>query len=210
MKELSQQLTLGAKALNLQISDQQIDDLITLIEQLQKWNKAYNLTAIVEPEKSLKLHILDSLAVIPFIKQNNIIDIGTGPGFPGLPLAIMLPQVQFTLLDSNSKKVRFIRQVIHTLKLNNVEAVHSRVEDYQAKTYSIVISRAFASINDMIAMTKHLLSVDGSWLAMKGQYNKEDVDCEQLNIKEVACSNLNIPGLNAERCLIEFKPLDLL
>ena len=206
MADLTNLLAKGISTLKLSSTEKQRTDLVELVEQLLKWNKTYNLTAITNPTEVLKLHILDSLAVIPLIKSDNIVDIGTGPGFPGLPLAIMLPQVKITLLDSNSKKIRFIRQIVHSLDLDNVTVIHSRVEDYKIKKFSAIISRAFASISDMVLLTQHLLSPDGSWLAMKGQYKKEELNYEELGITEVAYTELQIPGLDAERCLIEFKP----
>ena len=198
-------LNKGLDLLNISSNQEQRGQLLSLLTQLTKWNKAYNLTAIKDPKECLNLHLLDSLAVIPFIKQKTIIDVGTGAGFPGLPLAIMLPQVRFTLLDSNNKKVRFIRQQIHELKLSNVEVIHSRVEDVEELQYEGIISRAFASIEDMVNLTKHLLAKNGRWLVMKGAY--KGLETEQLKavVKEVSYHELNVPGLDAQRCLIQLQ-----
>ncbi len=206
MQDLSSQLVRSLNALNISATEPQQTQLLKLLEQLLKWNKAYNLTAITEADQALKLHILDSLAVAPLIAQDELIDVGTGPGFPGLPLAILLPAKRFTLLDSNSKKIRFILQIKHELGLENVEAIHSRVQDYSSKQFPAVISRAFASIEDMVGMTRHLLTSNGRWLAMKAQYQNEEVDYNRLAVKEVANHALDIPGVSAQRCLVELKP----
>lgn len=206
-KSLEPLLLKGLQSLNLEVSNEQAEKLLLLLEQLMKWNKTYNLTAIKSIKEALTIHLLDSLAVTPFIKQNNILDVGTGAGFPGLPLAIMLPEVEFTLLDSNSKKIRFIRQQIHLLGLKNVEVIHSRVEDPQKKVYLGIISRAFASIEDMVTLTKHLLANEGVWLAMKGQYNQQEIEYLSEQVVEIAHYSLDIPNLSAARCLIELKPV---
>jgi 16S rRNA (guanine527-N7)-methyltransferase len=199
-------LSKGLQSLNLDASSEQKEKLLLLLEQLIKWNKTYNLTAIKNPKEVLTLHFLDSLAVTPFIKQTHLLDVGTGAGFPGLPLAIMLPKSQFTLLDSNSKKIRFIRQQIHLLDLKNVDVIHSRVEVPQDKLYEGIISRAFASVEDMVNLTQHLLANNGVWLAMKGQYNEQEIKDLSEKIVEVTHHTLDIPNLFAERCLIELKP----
>jgi len=196
-------LTKGLDQLNLLSDQAQQRQLLCLLEQLIKWNKTYNLTAIKNPRECLILHLLDSLAVTPFIKQQTILDVGTGAGFPGLPLAIMLPQTNFTLLDSNNKKIRFIRQQIHELKLTNVEVIHSRVEDVAELQYDGIISRAFASIEDMVDVTKHLLTKNGRWLVMKGVYKGSETEQLKATVTEVSYHELNVPGLDARRCLIQ-------
>jgi len=203
--DLNQQLNIGLTGLDIEASEEQRFKLITLLEQLIKWNKTYNLTAIKTPQEGLVLHLLDSLAVLPYLHHKQLLDVGTGAGFPGLPLAVLLPEVKFTLLDSNSKKIRFIRQQIHTLQLDNVEAIHSRVEDQQELEFEAIISRAFASISDMIAWTEHLLAKNGSWLAMKGHYEENEVKEISLQVQVVANHRLSIPGLDAQRCVIELK-----
>lgn len=203
--DLTEKLSDGIKQLELNATRVQQKKLMSLLEQLVKWNKTYNLTAIKSPMEGLTLHLLDSLAVVPFIRHNNLLDVGTGAGFPGLPLAIMLPKVKFTLLDSNSKKIRFIRQQIHTLKLDNVEVVHSRVEQLQNIKFDAIISRAFASLLDMVNLTEHLLVAKGSWFAMKGRYLKEEIQQASIKAQEVAHHPLSIPRLDAERSLIELK-----
>jgi len=200
-------LSKGLQNLSVDASSEQKEKLLLLLEQLMRWNKTYNLTAIKNSKDALTLHLLDSLAVLPYITQANLLDVGTGAGFPGLPLAIMLPNVQFTLLDSNSKKIRFIRQQIHLLHLKNVDVIHSRVEDPQEKRYDGIISRAFASIKDMVGLTRHLLSDDGVWLALKGQYNQQEIDDLSECATKIVHHSLDVPNLSAERCLIELKPI---
>ena len=205
MIPLHLELKQGLDELSIDYSEKQLDQLIALLEQLLKWNNAYNLTAITDPKQALVLHLLDSLAVVPHIKQKNIIDVGCGAGFPGLPLAIMLPEVKFSLLDSNSKKVRFIRQLVHQLDLVNVNPIHARVESHHDK-YEAVISRAFASLADMTQLTKHLLSDSGVWLAMKGVYSNEEVKGLPHPIKQANLYQLDVPQLDGERCLVVLTP----
>lgn len=200
MKEL---LNCGIDKLGLSLSGSQLDKLIELQVQLLKWNSAFNLTAITNQDEVLKLHLLDSLAVVPYWHFYKTLDVGTGAGFPGLPLAIALPDQQFHLLDSNSKKIRFIRQQIHHLGLSNVEVFHCRVEEHQVRDYDVIVSRAFSSIVSMLELTEPLLAMSGRWMAMKGVYSQEEIQQIPAKFEEIQMNFLNIPGLNAERCLIE-------
>jgi len=195
---------------DLQVTDEQKDKLIQLVELLNKWNKAYNLTSVRDPKDMLVKHIMDSLVVSPYLSGDQIIDVGTGPGLPGLPLAIINPDKHFTLLDSLGKRIRFIRQVIFELNILNVTPVQSRVEDFNIESgFDIVLSRAFASIGDMLSWCQHLPKVStGRFLALKGQYAKEEFKtlpgwCE---VEDVIC--LQVPRLNGERHLIKIKKLD--
>ena len=148
--------TLLAKA-GISLTDQQKQQLLGYVGLLDKWNKAYNLTSVRDPKEMLVRHILDSIVVNPFLKGDRFIDVGTGPGLPGIPLAIVRPDSHFTLLDSLGKRVRFLRQVQHELKLTNIEPVQSRVEEFPAEPpFDGVISRAFASLQDMISWCHHL------------------------------------------------------
>jgi 16S rRNA (guanine527-N7)-methyltransferase len=171
-----------------------------------KWNKAYNLTAITDPQEMLSKHIDDSLVVNPFLQGSQIIDVGTGAGLPGIPLAIVNPDKLFTLLDSNGKKIRFIQQAITILKLTNVTAVHARVEDFKSETrFDSVLSRAFASIYDMLTLTQHLINDNGVFLAMKGTVPTDELNQLPAGFKVENIQPLCVPGLKAERCLVVIK-----
>lgn len=188
---------------NIQVSEQQKDQLIELVNLLNKWNKAYNLTSVRDPQEMLVKHILDSLVVSPYLQGDRFIDVGTGPGLPGLPLAIINPDKQFVLLDSLGKRVSFIRNAVIKLRLTNVTPVLSRVEEYQPEEkFDGVLSRAFASLKDMTEWCHHLLSSDGLFYALKGIYHQEEV--QNLNdiftVEKVV--SLDVPTLVGERHLV--------
>ncbi|WP_444996262.1 16S rRNA (guanine(527)-N(7))-methyltransferase RsmG [Aliikangiella sp. IMCC44359] len=193
----------GVSELELVLTEHQLNQLITLLEQLLKWNKAYNLTAITEVNEALKLHLLDSLAVVPYWHFEKTLDVGTGAGFPGLPLAIALPDQEFHLLDSNSKKVRFIKQQIHELGLTNVKTYHCRVQEHHKEEYDCVVSRAFASLKDMLVATEKQVIKSGRWMAMKGVYLEGELTEIPNWAVEIQCHQVKVPWLDAERCLIE-------
>ncbi len=196
-------LASGIASLNLSMTDEKIDQLLGFIKLIEKWNKAYNLTAIRDREEMARLHILDSLAIAPHIEGKRVIDIGTGAGLPGIPLAICLPEINFTLLDSNAKKTRFVQQVVLELKLKNVEVLHSRVENYHPeKTYDAVLTRAFAGLSDIVKLTAHLLAKDGVLLAMKGQ--NPDAELAGIAAKKSVVS-VSVPGTDIERCLVRIQ-----
>ena len=188
---------------NIQVSEQQKDQLIELVNLLNKWNKAYNLTSVRDPQEMLVKHILDSLVVSPYLQGDRFIDVGTGPGLPGLPLALINPDKQFVLLDSLGKRVSFIRNAVLKLRLTNVTPVLSRVEEYQPEEkFDGVLSRAFASLKDMTEWCHHLLSSDGLFYALKGIYHQEEV--QNLNdiftVEKVV--SLDVPTLVGERHLV--------
>ncbi len=196
-------LASGIASLNLSMTDEKIDQLLGFIKLIEKWNKAYNLTAIRDREEMARLHILDSLAIAPHIEGKRVIDIGTGAGLPGIPLAICLPEIDFTLLDSNAKKTRFVQQVVLELKLKNVEVLHSRVENYHPeKTYDAVLTRAFAGLSDIVKLTAHLLAKEGVLLAMKGQ--NPDAELAGIAAKKSVVS-VSVPGTDIERCLVRIQ-----
>jgi 16S rRNA (guanine527-N7)-methyltransferase len=197
----------GIAALNLSVDDQKIDQLLAFIKLIEKWNKAYNLTAIKKQDDMVKLHLLDSLTVIPYLDGERIIDIGTGAGLPGIPLAICLPNIAFTLLDCNAKKTRFVQQVVLELKLANVQIVHSRSEDYQPEQkFDTVITRAFAELADIVESTKHLLADNGKIIGMKGQ-------CTESELAKVVTKKtvipVQVPGVEAERNLVSIANLGI-
>jgi 16S rRNA (guanine527-N7)-methyltransferase len=198
-------LSEGLVALNLAIDDGKTDRLLDFIVLIEKWNKAYNLTAIRDRENMVRLHLLDSLAILPYVEGARVIDIGTGAGLPGIPLAICLPETEFVLLDSNAKKTRFVRQAVLELKLNNVAVCHGRVERYQPEEkFDVVITRAFASLADIVGLTAHLLSKDGVLLAMKG--HRPDAELEHIVARKSVMA-ISVPGIEAERCLVRIESL---
>jgi len=203
---LKAKLTKLLSKTELILSDEQIDKLVRYVELLDKWNKAYNLTSVREPEQMVIKHILDSLVVSPHLQHvsqvgENFIDVGTGPGLPGIPLAIANPELNFTLLDSLGKRIRFITQVKHELKLDNVTPLQSRVEAHQGQ-YAGVISRAFASMTDMVNWSHHLLAEQGRFFALKGQLDQEEIEALPDFVKVDRVEPLLVPELDAERHLV--------
>ncbi|MGZ8225313.1 MAG: 16S rRNA (guanine(527)-N(7))-methyltransferase RsmG [Methylococcaceae bacterium] len=196
-------LVSGLESLNLKLADEQIKQLLDFIKLIEKWNKAYNLTAIRNREEMVRLHLLDSLAIVPFVEGQRIVDIGTGAGLPGIPLAICLPDIQFTLLDSNAKKTRFVQQVALELKLKNVVICHNRAETYQPEqAFNAVITRAFAGLADIVRLTSHLLAKNGVLLAMKGQ----NLESELADVSgEITVIPIKIPDTEVDRCLIKIE-----
>lgn len=177
--------------------------LLAYLQLLAKWNRAYNLTAVREPADMVTLHLLDSLSVNPYLHGGRILDVGTGPGLPGIPLALANPVKTFTLLDSLGKKTRFIQQVINTLELQNVTVVQSRVEAFQpSQGFSTVISRAFTSLQEMVSHSSHCLESGGRLLAMKGQYPRAELDALGSEVEVLSVEQLEVPGLSAVRHLV--------
>ena len=202
MESCKQSLHNGLEVLNISIEDHKITQLLAFVQLLEKWNKAYNLTAIRNKAAMIGLHLLDSLAVAPYIQGPRIIDIGTGAGLPGIPLAIYYPELQFTLLDSNAKKTRFVQQAILELGLKNVTVSHTRVEQYEPEqNFDTVITRAFASLPDILKLTSHLLSEQGILLAMKGQAT----DIPELENAQTTIIPIHVPDVDAERCLVKIQ-----
>lgn len=198
-----EQLNHGLVELCLTLSEDAKEKLIHFLSLMTKWNQAYNLTAITEPEKMVTHHLLDSLAINPFLKGHSIIDVGTGAGVPGIPLAIANPDKQFVLLDSLKKRTTFLQQVCYQLKLNNVTVVTSRVENYQSELkLDQVITRAFASLADMLKNTRHLASHSTQFLAMKGANFQEELELipDTYTIKSI--HSLTVPGLSAKRHIL--------
>ena len=187
----------------IQLTDLQKDQLIQLVQLLNKWNKAYNLTSVRDPQEMLVKHILDSIVVSSYLQGDRFIDVGTGPGLPGLPLAIINPTKQFVLLDSLGKRISFIRNAVRELGLTNVEPVLSRVEEYQPEQkFDGVLSRAFASLKDMTDWGHHLPKENGYFYALKGIYHEDEVQelDKKFEVKDVI--TLNVPELVGERHLI--------
>jgi 16S rRNA (guanine527-N7)-methyltransferase len=177
--------------------------LLHYLVLLNKWNVAYNLTAIRDLESMISKHILDSLAILPWIKGEKLLDVGTGAGLPGIPLAIARPDLRVVLLDSNGKKIRFLHEVKRQLKLKNVELVQLRAETYQPTTgFDTVTSRAFSNIEQMIHWTQHLVAKDGIWLAMKGVYPHDELD---KITQSYQVEQYQVSGIDGERCCVIIK-----
>lgn len=196
-------LTSLLKAATISLSDQQKNQLVGYVEMLHKWNKAYNLTSVRDPEQMLIRHIMDSIVVEPHLQGSRFIDVGTGPGLPGVPLAIVRPDAHFTLLDSLGKRIRFLKQVQHELKLMNIEPVQSRVEDFPAEPpFDGVISRAFASLNDMLNWCHHLPGEKGQFYALKGVVPDDELATLPAGFAVDRVVKLAVPQLEGERHLI--------
>ena len=201
---LENRLQRGCAALGLECDAGQRQQLLDYLQLLHKWNAAYNLTAVRDPAQMVTRHLLDSLAVAPYLPAGNAIDVGTGAGLPGVPLAILLPQRQFALLDSNGKKTRFLFQVKTALSLDNMQVHHHRVESFQPSgPYDVVLSRAYASLRDMVSSCRHLLAPGGRFLAMKGSLDPGELEQVAASCEVLAVHALAVPGLDEQRHLLE-------
>ncbi|CAM3789156.1 16S rRNA (guanine(527)-N(7))-methyltransferase RsmG [Rouxiella silvae] len=196
-------------AAGIALPDQQKHQLIGYVELLHKWNKTYNLTSVRDPMQMLVRHILDSIVVNPHLEGHRFIDVGTGPGLPGIPLAIVRPDSHFTLLDSLGKRVRFLRQVQHELGLTNIEPVQSRVEEFIPEpAFDGVISRAFASLQDMLTWCHHLpVKGQGRFYALKGLRPDDELDTLPQGIQLQEIIKLRVPELDGERHLVILKAI---
>jgi 16S rRNA (guanine527-N7)-methyltransferase len=180
--------------------------LIAYLRLLEKWNRAYNLTAVREPAQMVPRHLLDSLSILPYLRGPRVLDIGTGAGLPGIPLALARPDLAFTLLDSNAKKIRFVTQAAHALALDNVEIVQTRAEKFHPeKKFDTLVTRAFAPIPDMLASARHLCGRRGRFLAMKGVFPQEELAALGADFT-VEAIPLRVPGLEAARHLVIIEP----
>lgn len=199
---LREQLKAGFEALGLSHLD--AEPFVQYLELLQQWNRAYNLTAVRDVETMVSRHILDSLAIVPFMRGQRWLDVGTGPGLPGIPLALAHPDVRLVLLDSNGKKTRFLHEVVRNLSLQHVEVIESRVESYHpTRAFDTVVSRAFSALEPMVEKTRHLIDSRGLWLAMKGRVPEDELT--QLG-KSYDTRTYTVPGVVGERCCILIEP----
>jgi len=200
--ELAERLDNGTRAMGQLLKPEQSTALLAFLDLMGKWGETYNLTAVRDPVAALDLHLLDSLTVSPYLFGDSILDVGTGGGLPGIPLAIVNPQRRFVLLDSSAKKMRFVRQAAITLGLRNVETVAARVEAYRPPAgFDVVLTRAFASLAIIRELTGRLLNPGGRILALKGRLPREEI--EELDAGDFKVYRLAIPGLAAERHLLE-------
>ena len=196
----------GLKTLGIRLPEGGEAKLLAFTDLLLQWNKAYNLTAVRDPDEVLTKHLLDSLSVLPFVAGSPVLDVGTGAGLPGIPLALALPDTRFVLLDSNGKKTRFITHAAAVLPLSNVTAVQARVEDYRPEApFATVLSRAFASLKDFAGQAGGLVAPDGRLLAMKGAPEPAELRELPAGFSLVGVHPLKVPGLQAERCVVEIR-----
>ncbi|AIF46403.1 16S rRNA (guanine(527)-N(7))-methyltransferase RsmG [Dyella japonica] len=199
--DLQTRLERGIAALGVSLPAGAVERLLDYRALLARWNATYNLTAIRDPGEMVSRHLIDSLAILPYVQGQTLADLGTGPGLPGIPLAIAAPERQVLLVDSNGKKVRFLREAIRSLKLENVRAVQSRVEEVEGQ-FDCVTARAFASLEDMLAWGGHLLTKDGIWLAMKGKHPDEELPGVPVGFEVRAIHTLAVPDVGGERHLV--------
>ena len=198
---LQAKLEQGLQQAELDLPENVRQKLLDYLALLQKWNKVHNLTAVRDPEEMVTLHLLDSLSVLPYIKARRLLDVGSGAGLPGIPLALCLPDLQVTVMDSSHKKASFMRQAKAELDIPNLEVVCGRVEKYQPKQlFDIVISRAFSDLAEFVALTRHVCAPGAQWLAMKGVYPYDEL--AQLKMEPTQVVSLNVPGLQAQRHLV--------
>ncbi|BAN51378.1 16S rRNA (guanine(527)-N(7))-methyltransferase RsmG [Metapseudomonas resinovorans] len=199
------ELSRGAQQLAVELTPQSQDGLLAYLALLIKWNKAYNLTAVRDPDEMVSRHLLDSLSVVPYVAAlgDNWLDVGSGGGMPGIPLAILFPERRFTLLDSNGKKTRFLTQVKLELKLDNLDVVHSRVEAFTPeRPFSGIVSRAFSSLEDFSNWTRHLGDGETRWLAMKGLHPNDELQALPADFRVESAHQLEVPGCQGQRHLL--------
>ncbi|MCW3173090.1 16S rRNA (guanine(527)-N(7))-methyltransferase RsmG [Shewanella subflava] len=201
---LAAQLSDYLAEMDISATELQQKQLVGFVEMLNKWNKAYNLTSVRSPEQMLIRHVMDSLVVSPYLEGQRFIDVGTGPGLPGIPLAILNPDKEFVLLDSLGKRIRFQKQVQFELKINNFTSIESRVEAYQPEQkFDGVLSRAFASIADMLNWCHHLPKENGLFYALKGQLTAAELTAIPAEFTLVDTITLEVPKLEEQRHLLK-------
>tara|TARA_Y100001973_G_scaffold103852_1_gene172066 strand:- start:673 stop:1308 length:636 start_codon:yes stop_codon:yes gene_type:complete len=197
------QLSDGLAAMSLSLSESQQQQLLAFLALLNKWNKAYNLTAVRDERVMVSRQLLDSLSILPWITTNHLLDVGAGGGLPGIPLAIVFPEKRFTLLDSNGKKTRFLNQCVLELGLSNVEVIHGRAEDCQPdQPFTQISSRAFTALENLVIWCGQLLASEGEFLAMKGQYPDDEVAALPAGWQVESSHSLKVPGADGERHLL--------
>ncbi|MGH8213095.1 MAG: 16S rRNA (guanine(527)-N(7))-methyltransferase RsmG [Rhodanobacteraceae bacterium] len=195
---LQQQLENGVDALGLHLPVGAVQKLLDYLGLIVRWNAAYNLTAVREPGQMVTRHLLDSLAVLPFVQGGSLADLGTGAGLPGVPLGVARPDIQVTLVDSNGKKARFLREVLRALPLPNARVAQVRAQDLEGR-FDCITARAFASLHEMLEWGGHALAPRGLWLALKGKAEQKESMQVPAGFRIEAVHRLDVPGLDAER-----------
>lgn len=218
MSGLRQQLEQGAAQLGLHLSVEQFDKLMAFLDLLQKWNKVYNLTSVRDPQEMVSLHMLDSLAAVPALQRHvaslgkaagertRQLDVGSGGGLPGVVFAICCPEVDIDCVDTVAKKAAFPQQAAVSLKLPNLKGIHARVETLKGP-YEVVSCRAFASLIDFTTWSRRAIADNGIWFAMKGKHPQDEIDALGKGVQVFHVEPLQVPGLDAERCIVWAKPV---
>jgi len=200
-------LTAGAHELGIELAAGSAEALKRLIDELEIGNAQFNLTGIRDRSGMLRKHVLDSLSVQPYLRGSRVADIGTGAGFPGLPLAIVNPQRRFTLVEATGKKARFVEQTARRLGCDNVQVEHARAENYRPfELFDTVVARALSSLADFVAYAGHLCAPDGRLLAMKGKRPDDEISALPKSFRTVAVHRVKLPGLDDERHIVELSP----
>ncbi|MFM7001307.1 MAG: 16S rRNA (guanine(527)-N(7))-methyltransferase RsmG [Limnohabitans sp.] len=208
---LAEDLRAGSQALGLSLSAEQQQRLLDYMALIQKWTKVYNLTAVRDPAEMLTHHLLDSLtAVAPLTRHTQgqptrLLDVGSGGGLPGVVLAICMPELSVTCVDTVAKKAAFVQQVAVSLKLPNLRGLHARVESL-TDPYQVICSRAFASLPDFVTWSRSALAEGGVWMAMKGKHPQDEIDALPADVKVFHVEPLTVPGLDVERCMVWMRP----
>jgi 16S rRNA (guanine527-N7)-methyltransferase len=204
-------LRAGVQALNLSLTDEQIQRLLDYVALIQKWNKVYNLTALRDPADMLTHHLLDSLTAIEPLSRHTqgqpirVLDVGSGGGLPGVVLAICMPELNVGCVDTVAKKAAFVQQVAVSLKLPNLRGIHARVESL-TDSYPVICSRAFASLPDFVTWSRSALADDGVWMAMKGKHPQDEMTALPPGVKVFHVEPLTVPRLDVERCMVWMRP----
>ncbi len=208
---LEEGLRSGAKALGLDLSDEQAQRLLDYVALIQKWNKVYNLTALRDPADMLTHHLLDSLTAIAPLRRHTqgrptkVLDVGSGGGLPGVVLAICMPELSVRCVDTVAKKAAFVQQVAVSLRLTNLRGLHARVETL-TDPYQVICSRAFASLPDFVTWSRSALAEGGVWMAMKGKHPQDEIDALPADVNVFHVEPLKVPGLDVERCMVWMRP----
>jgi len=200
-----QRLVDDTAMLGVTLTEADAQRLLRLLDELERWNRTYNLTAIRRREDMLTHHLLDSLSVQPDLQGRTVADVGTGAGFPGLPLAVVNPERHFTLVDSNGKKVRFVQHAARELGLQNVVGVHGRVENIDAPPFDTVVARAFAALPELVAMVAPLCGPETHVLAMKGKWPQDEIAALPAGWRQQGSRELQVPGLDEARCVVALR-----
>ena len=206
-------LRAGVLSLGLSLSDEQIQRLLDYVALIQKWNKVYNLTALRDPSDMLTHHLLDSLTAIAPLHRHTqgqairLLDVGSGGGLPGVVLAICMPELNVSCVDTVAKKAAFVQQVAVSLKLPNLRGIHARVESL-TDPYQVICSRAFASLPDFVTWSRSALAEGGVWMAMKGKHPQDEIAALPADVKVFHVEPLTVPSLDVERCMVWIRPED--